>query len=127
LDIAALMKKLISKRKYVNDNPHEFECPKSEALALKLLANIIYGTLGFQQSRLYTLRLAERIAQRGRDILSKTVEVVGLTHRDVSIIYGDTDSVMVCCDNSKDRAKVIAEEINAAHVSAIHLKYENTA
>lgn len=126
LVIAALMKKLISQRKYVNDNPHEFECPNSEALALKLLANIIYGTLGFQQSRFYTLRLAERIAQRGRDILSKTVEVVGLTHRDVSIIYGDTDSVMVCCDNSKDRAKVIAEEINAAHVSAIHLKYENT-
>lgn len=126
LVIASLMKKLISQRKYVNDNPHEFECPKSEALALKLLANIIYGTLGFQQSRFYTLRLAEKIAQRGRDILSKTVEVVSLTHRDVSIIYGDTDSVMVCCDNSKDRARIIAEEINAAHVSAIHLKYENT-
>lgn len=62
--------------------------------ALKLLANSMYGCLGFSNSRFYAKPLAELITSQGREILQSTVELVqGNVGREV--IYGDTDSIMV--------------------------------
>ncbi|KAL0266036.1 UNVERIFIED_CONTAM: hypothetical protein PYX00_011753 [Menopon gallinae] len=61
--------------------------------ALKLIANSIYGCLGTPISRFYNLDMASMITQKGRDVLTETkvlAESVGL-----SVIYGDTDSIMI--------------------------------
>lgn len=62
--------------------------------AIKVLANAMYGYLGYRHSRFLANGMAALIAQQGREILQRTVEIVEKSGKD-SIIYGDTDSVMI--------------------------------
>lgn len=111
-----VIKGLVDRRRQVkNMLKNECDTIKKQQLdirqkALKLVANSMYGCLGFANSRFYCKPLAARITALGRSILSKTVELV--ESNDYEVIYGDTDSVMV---NSRtrelDSAKKIADDI----------------
>lgn len=91
-------------------------------LALKLVANSIYGILGFKNSRFYSVTLSPLITFYGRSILIKTSEFVkGLGYR---VIYGDTDSIMVDLNTGNveegvGRAGAIAQRINELDQSGI--------
>ena len=61
--------------------------------ALKIMANSMYGCLGFSGSRFYARALAELITSRGRDALQHACEIAA--NNSLEVIYGDTDSIMV--------------------------------
>lgn len=81
--------------------------------ALKLTANSMYGCLGFEYSRFYAQSLAELVTEQGRAALGKAVETVPLVNPNFSVIYGDTDSVMIKTGVKDDLALVrdMAKEI----------------
>ncbi|KAI5130020.1 DNA polymerase alpha subunit A [Nematocida parisii] len=64
-----------------------------EQRAVKLVANCIYGCLGFKGFRFYNKTMAAFITECGRTILKDTKAT--LESKGLQVIYGDTDSVMV--------------------------------
>jgi DNA polymerase alpha subunit A len=60
--------------------------------AVKVLANSIYGYLGYQHSRFQAKKLAALVTEQGRFILKSTEEAI--RNEGYEVIYGDTDSVM---------------------------------
>ena len=68
--------------------------------AIKIIMNSFYGVLGTSGCRLHDSRLTSSITKRGHDIIIQTVKLI--EEQGYEVIYGDTDSVFVSLDGSKD-------------------------
>lgn len=75
-------------------NPAEFFILEIQQKCYKVVANSIYGCLGFSVSRFYSRPLAALITKKGRDSLMSAKEIVS-NRGGVKVIYGDTDSLMI--------------------------------
>ncbi|KAL4480258.1 hypothetical protein ABPG74_020774 [Tetrahymena malaccensis] len=97
--LPSILQYLVEQRKVVKNqikgqkDPQIIETLDIKQKAFKLVANSMYGCLGFSSSRFYAMPLASFITAKGRHILfdsKKIVEEMGY-----SVIYGDTDSLMI--------------------------------
>ena len=84
-------------------------------LALKIIANSMYGCLGFANSRFFAKPLAALVTSQGRAVLQSTVDIV--TKKGYDVIYGDTDSIMINTNTTdiqevKEIGKMVKSEIN---------------
>jgi DNA polymerase alpha subunit A len=61
--------------------------------AYKLVANSIYGCLGFKNSRFFAQEMAALITEYGRSLLTSSANKV--TELGYEVVYGDTDSLMI--------------------------------
>ncbi|KAI4491329.1 hypothetical protein M0802_010262 [Mischocyttarus mexicanus] len=97
------MYKLIEYRKKVKElmklssiSPNLKVQYNNKQLALKLMANSLYGCLGSSNCKFYAKGLAALIASKGRKILFNTKSLIeNMEHK---VIYGDTDSVIIKTD-----------------------------
>eukprot|EP00658_Telonema_sp_P-2_P055925 TRINITY_DN4443_c0_g2_i1.p1 TRINITY_DN4443_c0_g2~~TRINITY_DN4443_c0_g2_i1.p1 ORF type:complete len:574 (+),score=130.93 TRINITY_DN4443_c0_g2_i1:438-2159(+) len=114
-----LIKTLVDRRRQVKNllktekNPTKYKQLDIRQLALKIMANSMYGCLGFTYSRFYAKPLAALVTYKGREILQNTVDL-SQQKLNYEVIYGDTDSIMVYTGKSKvEEVKEIGRAIKA--------------
>lgn len=94
--IATLVGRRREVKKLMKDKratPEQLALWDTKQLAFKLTANSMYGCLGYTQSRFYARPLAMLTTFKGREILRSTKDLA--ESRQLRVIYGDTDSVMI--------------------------------
>ncbi|EFO61009.1 DNA polymerase alpha subunit A [Giardia lamblia P15] len=72
-------------------------------LAIKLCANAMYGSLGYQYGRFYCPHVAARIPARGRLELTRASNIA--KQQGFQVIYGDTDSIMIKTNLEYDKSE----------------------
>ena len=88
--------------------------------ALKVLANSMYGYIGYPKSRLYKVEVADAVTTMGRRIIKWTQSF--LTNKGYEVIYGDTDSVYVQTTPGSILEKVneasgLVKELNESYIN----------
>jgi DNA polymerase alpha subunit A len=115
--LPSVMKTLVERRRQVQalmrqeaaeDRKRQYDIRQ---LALKVMANSMYGCLGCRYSRFYAEPLAEMVTSQGRVILQQAVDLTQNKCR-LEVVYGDTDSIFVKagCGSVAD-AKRVAREV----------------
>jgi DNA polymerase-2 len=84
--------------------------------AIKIIMNSFYGVLGTAGCRVHDSRLTSSITRRGHDIIIQTVKLIEA--QGYEVIYGDTDSVFVSLNGSRDNAA--AAEIGGLLVATVN-------
>mmetsp|Transcript_35311 Transcript_35311/g.31160 ORF Transcript_35311/g.31160 Transcript_35311/m.31160 type:complete len:562 (+) Transcript_35311:3-1688(+) len=87
--------------------------------ALKLVANSMYGCLGFGYSRFYCKPIASLITALGRESLMKASEMAS-TVGNLKVIYGDTDSIFIYTDTdnliqARNYGKEVKKKVNKTY------------
>jgi DNA polymerase delta subunit 1 len=123
--LPALLRDLLAERKRAKKAMATAATPELRALynarqlALKISCNSVYGFTGAARRGMYPdLAIADSVTCRGRQMIQDTVQIVE-RFMPCSVIYGDTDSVMIRFHDTtvtKEAAFAMGERA-AAHVS----------
>lgn len=105
-------------------------------LALKISANSVYGFTGAQVGKLPCLEISGSVTAYGRTMIEQTKNEVESHYTlangyesDATVIYGDTDSVMInfgvkTLERSMELGREAAEVVSANFVKPIKLEFE---
>ena len=123
--ISGVIEEIVKKRSEVKElikkSPSVFL--DSRSLALKTLANSIYGYLAFDNARWYSNDCAGLTTSLGRQYIknvSSSAEKKGF-----SVVYGDTDSIFLTFSGmSKDDVFSFVEEVNKDLPGIMELEFE---
>jgi DNA polymerase I len=96
--------------------------------ALKVMTLAFWGYMGYMRARFYILDVANAITSCGRELIKKTKEIAEKTGK-YSVIYGDTDSIMVHveCENIEEafrKGKEVERLINKEMKGIVRMKIE---
>lgn len=116
--------------KICGDDPELIKLYNSKQLALKLIANVTYGyTSATFSGRMPNSDISDAIVATGREILSKSIEMIEAQEHGAKVIYGDTDSLFVYLPG-KSRADAftigqnLASYITKQFPDPVKLKFE---
>ncbi|PWA03240.1 hypothetical protein BB558_000586 [Smittium angustum] len=132
-----LMARKQAKRDMANEtDPFKIQVLNGRQLALKVVANSVYGFTGAVIGRLPCLQISGSVTAFGRVMIEATKSTVEKTFKkengyehDATVIYGDTDSVMVKfgtgdLGESMRLGKIAADLITQDFVKPIKLEFE---
>jgi len=120
----------IAKKQYRTETDTESKrVLRAEQLALKDLANSLYGYTGYARSRLFIMDIANAITSLGRDAITKTKKLIE-ENFPAKVIYADTDSVFLKTDvKDLDESRELGAEISkfiSERLYGLDLKFEKT-
>jgi len=87
-------------KNYPPDSP-EYRLYDERQKALKILANAMYGYMGWTGARWYCKPAAEAVTAWGRETIRKAIAIA--KELGLEVIYGDTDSLFIKYDEAKIR------------------------
>ncbi len=102
----------------------EWKVAYTRQTALKLLLNSFYGYMGYSNARWYDIEAARATAAWGRDYITRIMRDAAM--HGFTVVYGDTDSVMLTSDSSEFERDVrkFLKEINAKLPDPMRLELE---
>lgn len=115
-------KKKMAEAKERNEK-NEAEFYDQQQLATKVVANSVYGFCGTSTNKIYNESIAAKVTENGRKMLEDTKNYIMKNYtkefKDLKIIYGDTDSVMIYLGDipgkfAIEKGKQMAAEITKA-------------
>lgn len=99
-------------------------------LALKISANAVYGFTGASVGKLPCMEISASTTAYGREMIEHTKSAVEKEYPDSTVIYGDTDSVMVKFGSGKPLKECMklgeeaADKISAQFPKPVKLEFE---
>lgn len=113
LDNRSRAKKMMAEAKQTGDG-QKAKLYNGRQLALKQVANSVYGITGASMGVLPMFDIAESVTLTGRTMIRSAVEVAQSPKFGATVIYGDTDSIMFYIPDptiSKERAFCLLEDV----------------
>ncbi|KEG01531.1 DNA polymerase alpha catalytic subunit A, putative [Plasmodium vinckei vinckei] len=118
--LPSILKQLVEKRAFIKKliasekNKEKKELLLVQSLSIKLISNSIYGCLGNTHNRFYAKYIASYITQKGRNLLQHTKFKVEKEFN-LTVIYGDTDSIMIDTGIKSSDINNYKESLKLAH------------
>eukprot|EP01064_Diplonema_japonicum_P016355 TRINITY_DN24368_c0_g1_i1.p1 TRINITY_DN24368_c0_g1~~TRINITY_DN24368_c0_g1_i1.p1 ORF type:complete len:1051 (+),score=234.92 TRINITY_DN24368_c0_g1_i1:38-3190(+) len=138
-----ILQDLLAERKKAKRAMAEATDPMEQAvyngrqLALKISANSVYGFTGATVGKLPCLAISRAVTAYGRQMIDVTKNAVEKTYTkengyeaDATVVYGDTDSVMVSfgsktsLERSMELGKEAADEVTKLFPNPVKLEFE---
>ena len=126
--IPDVLERIVSKRMEIKKKMKEIKDENLKKMldiqqkALKILANSVYGYMGFANARWYKKECAESIAAYARYYIKKVIEMAEKEFN-FKVIYSDTDSLFILL-NDRNKAEEFLKYVNSKLPGEIKLELE---
>ncbi len=129
--VSEVVKELIRKRaeikkkmKTLEKDSEEYNLLNQEQLAIKTIANAMYGSFAFAGARWYCYECAQFLAAAGRSFIKQTIAEA--EKKGFIVVYGDTDSVFLKVKGGDVRKKAMEflEYMNSKLPGMVELDFQ---